>query len=199
MRLLIVRHGQTKSNVKKFIQGQNPGKLTKKGKKQTEKLAKRLLKEKIDIIYCSDLKRCKETIKPFLKLRKIPIIYTKELRERNYGIFSGKPISYFYKWLKERGGKGNFNLKIPKGESFPDVQKRAKKFISKIIKKHKEENILLVTHGALKTAIMLYLFNKTPEKHYKKYKGKNTALSIVYIKDNGKHRARVINSLKHLE
>ena len=82
MRLLIARHGETIQNAKKIIQGHTHGQLSILGKKQVKKLTKRLAKERIDIIYCSDLKRCKQTIKPLLKIKKVPIIYTKELRER---------------------------------------------------------------------------------------------------------------------
>ncbi len=197
MRLLIARHGQSVGNATKMIQGNTHGRLTKKGRKQAEKLVQRLLKEKIDIIYCSDLRRCKQTIKPFLKLRKISVVYTKELRERSFGIFNNKSRKEFLQWLKKHtNNKKNFSIRIPKGESFKDVRKRTEKFLNKLLKKN-HLNVLLVTHGMTNVAIMLYLLKKN-EKYYNKYKIDNAGLSIVHLKKNGEHRARLINSIKHL-
>ena len=77
MKILVVRHGETKSNKKKNIQGHSHGKLSSEGMHQAKKLAPRLTKEKIDIIYCSDLRRCKQTAAYLLKEKNVPIIYTK--------------------------------------------------------------------------------------------------------------------------
>ncbi len=197
MRLLIVRHGETIQNAKKIV-GHIHDQLSKLGKKQVKKLTKRLAKEKIDIIYCSDLKRCKQTIKPLLKIKKAPIIYTKELRERNFGIFNGKPLHKLKAWLEKRRIKNAFYTKIPEGESYKDLYKRTMKFIKKIIKKEKGKNVLLVAHGGLKKALLKHLLKKD-DAYFKKTKLANTSLTIIKIKEKGKHRARLINSTKHLE
>lgn len=198
MKLIIVRHAETIENKRKLMQGQIQGNLSRKGKQQAKKLAKRLAKEKIDLIYCSDLRRCKQTIKPFLEKNKVPIIYTKEIRERSWGKFDGKPISKFIKWIKSNNYINNYKFKIPLGESFQDVKKRASKFIRKIIKKDKDKTILLMTHGAFKVALMLSLFNKNEQTYYTKYRAPNAAISVVNIKENGFCKARLLNSVSHL-
>ncbi|MBU0761320.1 MAG: histidine phosphatase family protein [Nanoarchaeota archaeon] len=201
MKLLIVRHAETPHNIKKILQGHSEIGLSKKGKAQAKKLTERLLKEKVDIIYCSDLIRARETIKPFLKLNKIPVVYTKHLRERNLGIFEGKKLVKFLKWIKEEGysESSNFNFKIPGGESFQDLKKRTSEFLKTLIKKEKGKNVLLVTHGGTKVALLLSLFNKKEKTHYKKYASSNAALSIISIRDNGKHKTRLLNSIAHLQ
>ena len=47
MKLILTRHGETELNLKGIMQGHLPGKLTKNGINQAEKLALRLKNEKI--------------------------------------------------------------------------------------------------------------------------------------------------------
>ena len=200
MNLIIVRHAETIGNTQRILQSHCPGELSEQGKKQAEKLAQRLFKENIDFVYSSDLGRCKDTLAPLLKLKNLPVVYTPELRERNFGIFSDKKMEDFYNWLEQRNSRYKFNVDIPQGENFRDVLKRTKNFLEKIIEKHQEETVLIMTHGATKVAIMLNLFNEKAETHYQKYKAANTALSLVSsIDEPGKQEAKLINSLYHLD
>ncbi|MEK6916030.1 MAG: histidine phosphatase family protein [Nanoarchaeota archaeon] len=82
MKLIIVRHGETFANEKGISCGWHNSRLNKVGLEQAKKLAYRLSNEKIDIIFCSDLMRCRQTIKPYLEKVKKEINYTKLLRER---------------------------------------------------------------------------------------------------------------------
>ena len=55
MELYIIRHGQTKANVEKYMQGQTPGELTNTGCEQAKKFGSFYKEVKFDEIYCSDL------------------------------------------------------------------------------------------------------------------------------------------------
>lgn len=198
MNILIVRHAETDYNKNRRIQGWVNKNLNSEGIKQAKKLAKRLQKEKIDVIYSSDLIRCKKTIEPYLKKNKVPIYYDKNLRERRFGIFEGKKGEEYQKWKEKENPNKDLNKRVPKGESFNDVMKRAIKSFEKIRKKEKGKNILIVTHGGTKAALIISLLKIDFNKFYKKYRPKNTALSIIKLNENGKHRARMISSVKHL-
>ncbi len=198
MRLLITRHGETPWNKKELLQGHSDTNLSKLGREQAKKLAKGLEKYPIDKIYCSDLKRCRQTIAPFLKLHKdIPIEYTAEIRERNFGRFEGKKKEEMISEFKEKGYTLN-TLKIPGVESFSEVRKRISGFVKKLFEKEKGKNILLVIHGGTKFALMMDLFKRDLEDDNKKYRAKNTAISIIDIKENGNHKAKLLNSVDHL-
>jgi len=203
MELYIVRHGETIENATGIIQGWSHGTLSKKGKEQAIKLAKRIEKINPDIIYCSDLRRCKQTIAPYLKKHKTKIIYTKDLRERSQGIFDGKSGAEASQWKKEKGipteSKHKWKFTFPRGETFTQLKKRTKRILDKIIKNHKGEKVLIITHGQAKIALMLNIFKKPEETHNKKYKSENTGLSIINIKNDGNHRATKINSTRHLD
>jgi len=204
MNLIIVRHAETTHNKAGIFQGRF-GKLSKQGKQQAKKLAHRLLKEKINIIYCSDWHRAKETLKPYLKLSKLKVIYAEELREGSVGIFAGKKRSEYLQWKESDAGRRWFSKfkrkldeKVPGGESFNDLKGRVSRILEKIIKKEKGKNVLIMTHGKLKTIMLLYLLKREYGKYVKKYNIANTGISIINIKDDGSHRARLINNIKHL-
>ena len=92
MRLIIVRHGQTDYNVKRIAQGQLNNPLNETGMEQARKVAKRLKDEKIDVVYCSDLKRTRMTAEEIMKHHPdVPVHYVKEIREMDMGIFVNGP------------------------------------------------------------------------------------------------------------
>lgn len=204
MKLIIVRHAETTHNRAKRFQGRE-GKLSKKGEEQAKKMAYRLLKENIDVAYCSDYLRAKQTLNFYLKLYKVKVVYTKDLREMSVGIFAGRKINEYFPWRESEAGKKWYNKfktkmdeKMPGGESYNELKKRVAKVLKKIIKKEKDKNVLIMTHGKLKTMMLIYLLKKEHSKYAKKYKIENTGISVINIKDNGNHRARLINNTKHL-
>ena len=94
----VMRHGEAEQNVKDILNSKletNYYHLTEKGKKQVLTATKKMVKEKIDIIFSSDLLRAKETseiIADSLEIGRDKIIFDKRIREVNFGIFDGKNL-----------------------------------------------------------------------------------------------------------
>ncbi len=85
MKLILVRHGESKANAKGIRQGQAiDSKLSKRGIKQAKKLANRLKFERISHIYSSDLRRAKSTAEIINRFHNKKIIYDSRLREKDY-------------------------------------------------------------------------------------------------------------------
>lgn len=162
MKLILLRHAKTKENEKRIAQGQLPGNISKKGLRQAKRVAKKIEKLDIDKIYSSDLRRAKETAS---EIKNKKINYTKELRERNFGIFQGK--KYPKSWNKFVWQKGF--LKENKGEGNEEFLNRMKKFLEKIQKKEKEKTILIITHKRVIQAIISIIKN-IPTKEIPKIK-----------------------------
>ena len=182
MKLILIQHGETVENHKRIIQGQKlPGTLTNLGKEQARKVALRLKKEKVDIIYSSDLGRAKDTTKEIIKFHpNIPIHYTQELREISRGIFDGKSKRIVQE--HEKKIKGDlFTYKWEQGESYQEVQKRMVKVYQEIIKKNQDK--IIVGHGGSLNMLLLYLCNKS-FKNYLKFSVKHTAITIFEVIDN---------------
>ncbi len=157
MRLIVVRHGETEDNVSDIVQGQRHGKLTKRGISQAKKAALFLKGEKIDAIFSSDLRRAKHTALEIKKFHDAPIYYSKELRERNGGVFEGK---YHHELFADQKSSGISKIKYkPKGgESLIDLRRRVASFAGAINRKYKGKSVLIVTHGlVIKCLASLYL------------------------------------------
>lgn len=199
MKLIIVRHAETIGNKMNTVQGVNDSPLTGLGKEQARRLSERLLKENIDVIYSSDSARCKRTIEPLLKTKKIPVKYTKNLREFNRGFFDGKPTSDYWKWVQENGGF-NFDLTSPDGESFNDVLKRTRIFLDKILESEKGKTILLVTSAAAKRALIMNLLDKKNMDYYYELReiSRNTAFTVIDL-FSGRPKITTLCSTEHLE
>lgn len=193
MKIIIVRHGETKENVAEVIQGQSHGTLSKAGLEQAKKVGDRLKNEKIDVIYTSDLKRALNTAKEIHKHHpKIPLIKRKEIREMDYGNLQGKQkeeINYYYHKENDPDYFKKNNV-----ESFESVYNRVNKFLQEIMKKHKEENMVIVSHAVTIKAIILVLNNKKYNEIETILKKKNAGISVF---ENGKFTK--MDCTKHLE
>lgn len=88
-----MRHGQTiyQTEKKGWIYPPFPEKpaikLTKKGEKQIKIAAKKLKKEKIDLIFSSDFFRTRQTVEIVEKELGIRVRFDKRLRDGNLGIY----------------------------------------------------------------------------------------------------------------
>lgn len=196
MKLIIVRHGETEENKNHIWQGQSEGMLNEKGEEQSRRLVKRLKKENIDMIYCSDLRRARNTIKPFLEEKNIPIQYAKELRERKLGVLEGLTTEEVEKYL-EKNKTDSASSDFETGETYYDVLGRVTKFYKEVVEKHKNDTILFVTHGGPISQIILYLFDY-PKSKFKEYVPNNASITEIEIKEE-KPRLLIFNDIGHLD
>ncbi len=116
--LYLVRHGETKDNVAKIMQGQRQGELTPTGIAQMEELAVSLSEIHFDSIISSDLQRAYDSAQILSHQWKQPVQTTPLLRERDWGDFTGR----FIPDLK--------GLPLPDNvEEMEDLLNRAKSFL----------------------------------------------------------------------
>lgn len=190
MRLILTRHGETIENKKGIFQGEISGTLSRLGKQQAKKLALRLKNEKIDVIYSSDLKRALDTTKTIAKYhKKTLLIIDRQLRERYCGKLEGKKIPENFDWETISNGL----------ESRKSIAKRAKSFVDKILKKHKNQTVLVVSHGGVQNAF-LTLLHKQAGSEFSDFKGvTNTSVSMIDVNENRKHKIHYVNCTKHLD
>ena len=145
----ILRHGLSTSNVQHWDAGwpetKRKSHLTPQGKKQIKKSAQDLKKIGLDFIYSSDMHRTKQTSIIVSKITKIKVIFNKNIREINYGIFNNTDNDYYKNYFKNKIEW--MNKRPPKGESHIDCQKRMINALKKIDKKYKGKKILIISHG----------------------------------------------------
>jgi probable phosphoglycerate mutase len=149
MKLIIVRHGETDHNRTNVHMGQLDVALNQRGEEQAELVGQQLAKEKIDIIYSSDLIRAKTTAEKIAKHHLgLTVQYDPELRERNVGELEGQPFKeQQFSFLENR------NDRPRGGESMDDLKSRAQRWFNQLKKRHQAETIAVVGHGGF-----LYVF-----------------------------------------
>ena len=160
MNLYVIRHGKTDWNLQSRMQGQSNIQLNQIGINQANEIRELIEEKDIDIIISSPLDRTKQTAQIINKNMNKKIEYNEKIMERNFGILEGKIVTeienlddYF---------EYHTNQEIEKGEKIQDFVSRVFEGMKQIEEKHKNENILLVTHGGVARAIDYY-FNGIPK------------------------------------
>ena len=86
MRLILVRHGRTTSNVGFLLDTGEPGAdLDDAGREQARALVERLAEHPIEAIYTSNLVRTQQTATPLAETREIEFRVLSDLREISAG------------------------------------------------------------------------------------------------------------------
>jgi broad specificity phosphatase PhoE len=158
-RFILIRHALTDA-VGKTITGRLPGVyLNERGKRQVSVLADQLKGLSIDAIYSSPMERAIETANTIAAPHHLNVSVLEELNEIDCGDWSGRTI-------EELRSERSFQLfnsfrsgtRIPGGETMPEVQLRMVNCIEKLVNKHREQTVALVSHGdPLKAIACFYM------------------------------------------
>jgi broad specificity phosphatase PhoE/orotate phosphoribosyltransferase len=157
--LIIVRHAEAEGNANRLFHGWTDSKITKKGHFQALAVAKRLSREKIDVVYSSSLKRTLQTAEYISEVKNLPIIRTDKLKEINGGDWEDILWEILpEKWPKEYHSweKKPHKHRMPNGESMTEFQSRIVDEFKYIINKNKGKNVCVVTHGTAIKSLMCF-------------------------------------------
>jgi broad specificity phosphatase PhoE len=156
LRLILVRHGQTDSNLNRVLQGQSDGVLNAAGLQQAKALARHLKDFPIDEILSSPLRRAQETAAAIARYHDLTVQTDVLLREWDCGSLDGVPTEVFREKLKEHNGP--LSLFRPEGgETLQEVRRRAAEFLDHLTAKDQEQTILVCSHGDFMRALMSLL------------------------------------------
>lgn len=148
--IIFLRHGQAKNNTDRVLAGRTEGvPLTNTGIKQAENTAQLLEHMHISAIYSSPIQRAKHTAEIVGNENSLDVITDDRLIELDMGKFTGLPYDEII------NSHGNVFMKFYNGEleiahngveTFSEVKKRVLGIVEHVIEKHRDENIVLVTH-----------------------------------------------------
>ncbi len=174
--LYIARHGESEWNTLGKWTGWTDVSLTEKGKADARMVGESFLKGVVfDAIYTSDLRRTYETLDAMMEGAENPlrahdpnVLHAPELKERDYGVYTGKD-----KWEVQKevpadvftGIRRGWDYPIPEGENLAQVYERVVPYFEHEIlpKLQRGQKILIVAHGNSIRALMKYLDNITDE------------------------------------
>lgn len=199
-KIYLIRHGQSEWNLLYKIQGQKDAPLTDLGKEQARKLGERLVGEKIDIIYSSDLSRALETARIISSIVNKPVVAINEFREINFGPWEGLTLKEIRNKFKEEYSiwmSSPEKFRLEGAETLEALKRRVMSYVNKIIKENKDKNIAIVSHNATLKVIILSLLN-IGLSYYKNFSLNNVSLSIIECRDYN-NVLTLFNDTSHLK
>ncbi|HEX3082852.1 MAG TPA: 2,3-bisphosphoglycerate-dependent phosphoglycerate mutase [Candidatus Saccharimonadia bacterium] len=164
-RLIIVRHGESRWNVKSLWTGIRDVGLTGKGHHEAQLLGEALKDVEIDLAFVSQQLRAKETLEDLLQAAgqpDVPSHVSAAINERDYGSFTGQN-----KWQVEtKIGEGAFenirrgwDFRVPDGETLKDVYGRTVPFFRETVLPEVAagKTVLMVSHGNAIRSLIKYI------------------------------------------
>ncbi|WP_226551887.1 histidine phosphatase family protein [Celeribacter naphthalenivorans] len=140
----LIRHGETTANADEIIAGRTDVLLTERGRDQARDLSKRMWPERI-VLYASPMSRARETCE--LAFPNQPYDLHDGLRERDWGLFEGRPLSE----------QPDREATPEEGESWSDMLSRVAQAIVEICNTSEDALPVLVCHsGVIRAARVLW-------------------------------------------
>ncbi|MFC3899154.1 histidine phosphatase family protein [Lentzea rhizosphaerae] len=149
MRLLLVRHGETASNIERKLDTAMPGPpLTELGHKQARELADTLASEDITAVYASIGLRAQQTALPTAERFGLPVQILEGVHEIQVGSLEGRNDTEAYRTYLEtviKWAEGALDVPFPDGgETGQEVLDR---FLGAIESVRQDGTVMVVTHG----------------------------------------------------
>ncbi|HMR14556.1 MAG TPA: histidine phosphatase family protein [Arachnia sp.] len=148
MRLLLIRHGQTQSNVNRELDTAFPGApLNETGLAQAEALIESLAHERIDALYCSTLTRAQQTAAPLAAARALEAVVVDGIQEIAAGVEEMSTNWQPYVDMLNSWSPTNLDVGLEGGET-------ARQFVTRFtnavaaMEQAGDEHVALVSHGA---------------------------------------------------
>jgi len=195
--IIFLRHAQAENNTKRILAGRTEGvPLTKAGIEQAESIAKYLKPLNISAIYSSPIERASHTAEIVAKNSSLGYELDDRLTEIDMGRFTR--MNYDDMFAKY----GNIFLKFYENdpviaehevETFLEVQRRILDMVTHVVKKHKNENVILVTHMDPIKSMLSIVMDLKPKTLFELIIA-NASLTIVKEQEN-KFSLSAINAM----
>jgi len=180
--VIIVRHGQSTSNLDRIIQGHHDNAvLTDLGEQQARKVGAMLKGLPLDAIYASPLKRASRTCELIVQGMSadgatLPAVTkTDDIKEINLPLWEDKSFAdveanYPDEYKAWRSDPVNFKMAVPNDDGtttdfYParEIWERAAGFWQKLLQDHAGQTVLLVAHSAINRALVGSAIGVGPE------------------------------------
>ena len=153
LRLMLVRHGQTASNLVGALDSALPGPpLTEEGMAQAAALAERLASEPVTGVYASAAVRARQTAQPVADVHRTEVLVLDGVHEVQAGDLEGRTDSaaigefaqVFHRWTT-----GEVDVRMPGAQSGAEVRERFLGGVERIQRTHEDGLVVLVSHGGI--------------------------------------------------
>lgn len=198
MKLILIRHGETLWNKEGRIQGLSDVDLNDAGIEQARRLAFSLQDTTIGAVHASPLKRAYRTAEIINSFHGRRIEVHADLMEMDQGDFEGVPFKelmarekdFLRRWVADP-----VSVRMPRGESLEELQKRAWRPIEKMIAAG--EDSLVVAHN-FTIAVILCRLRNISLNEFRSSCVDNASKTLIRVSD-GQASIEVMNDRSHLE
>jgi len=199
-RLYLVRHGATPLTAEDKFSGAENVFLSDEGREQARHLAQRLADDNIHAIYSSPLDRTMETASIIAKPHKLTPIPKDGLREISHGHWEGltrKDVESRFADEYTAWESDPFTFAPKDGESGISVLARALPVIREVVVKHKDGNVLVVSHKATIRLIIGSLLGFDVRGYRDRLDQAPASLNVLDFKDPVRARLMLFNDISH--
>ena len=193
----LLRHGEHVL-AGRVLAGRMPGVgLSERGRAEIACVAERLAGESIAAIYASPLERTRETAEIVAARLSLPVAYREDLLELDFGAWTGLAFDEVRRderwqaWSRHRG-----IATLPGGERMRAVQHRIVGALIELHERHREQSVLLVSHGDVIRAALVFALGM-PIDFIRRIETGIASLSTIRLDDEGM-RVLGLNELPRL-
>ncbi|MBU2536067.1 MAG: histidine phosphatase family protein [Chloroflexota bacterium] len=198
--VLLVRHGQTESNITGYFMGWSNEDISELGYAQAHSISSRLAKFPIASIYTSPLKRTMNTARILAKPHKLEPEVMDDLIEIGLGDWQGlhrDEISQKWPEIWKQSRIDPSDIALPNGESFQQVTERAVRAFNRIVADNTDRQALAVTHDVVIRVLVAHVLGAS-NSIYRRLEINNASLSIIRAEDD-RIRLVTLNDTAHLD
>lgn len=201
-RLLLVRHGETDSNVEGRSQGLREVPLNDHGRRQVAAVAAALSGRAIVAVVASPTERARETGEAIAHAAGIELVTDERLVELDQGELDGLVPSemrelhpeFLRRWIEE----DPTDLQMPGGESLAQAQARMVEAATAVAGAHDGETAVLVSHNLALKSFLCHAFG-VPLASFRGFRVDVASVSTVDVHGEGAFSVVQLNERCHLE
>jgi broad specificity phosphatase PhoE len=208
VQLYLIRHGQSYVNLKDWTKGNTDEGLTELGKAQAQRLGAWLPTHipSIDAIYCSTMKRARETVAAISVGYDVEVKYDDRLREIGNNRLDhtpwpndALPKDYADYWASERPF-APLILNEELAESYMHFRTRVGIFVEQLTDRHRGETVVVVAHGGVVEAVFDHVFNIGPWRRCEVWDHNTAVTHFEFVQIAGREtwRLHYHNRVEHL-
>ena len=199
-RLFLVRHGATELSAEDRFAGATDVDLSDEGRAQAARLAERLRDDRVVAVYCSPLRRTRDTAARLAAPHALAPIADAGLREIDHGHWEGLTRAEVESRFHDeyaRWEEDPFTFAPQGGECGLDVMARALPVIRRIVETHRGENVVVVSHKATIRLVISSLLGFDARGYRDRLDQAPACLNVLDFRDPVRARLMLFNDVSH--
>lgn len=199
-RLYLIRHGATPLTMEDKFSGAEGVHLSDEGRAQAARLAERLKDTGLSAVYSSPLERALETAKILTAPHPLPLNTLDGLREISHGHWEGmsrRDVEAQFPQEYAAWEEDPFTFAPEGGESGISVLSRALPALREIVVRHRDENVMVVSHKATLRLLISSLLGFDARGYRDRLDQAPACLNIVDFSDPVRARLMLFNDISH--